>query len=324
MTLSCLQFKILENSMRVLILGGNGFIGSNLAEYLIEMGMEVYSFDYAPPAKRNADVHYLKGDFFDDEILKGVVAGKDVVYHAVSTITPGNSNERYFQGYSKDFLQTVKLCEYVEEMKGKLIFLSSGGTVYGNQAQFPIKEEFTPHPINHYGNLKLCIENTMLTFAYQKGMKVTIARISNPYGPGQDSSKGVGFVDAAIRSAISGRALEVWGDGNNIRDYIYIKDVCKMLASLIECDEMSGQVVNISSGMGISMNKIIEIVKRNESTLKVVYKKARCVDAKAIVLDNSKIMGIFGEKLVGIEEGIGIYYQILKKYFKEYSAGINS
>lgn len=309
--------------MRVLILGGNGFIGSNLAEYLVEVGMEVYSFDYAPPTKRNADVQYLMGDFFDDEILKGVVAGKDVIYHAISTITPGNSNERYFQGYSKDFLQTVKLCEYVEEMKGKLVFLSSGGTVYGNQTKFPIKEEFVPHPINHYGNLKLCIENTMLTFAYQKGMNVIIARISNPYGPGQDSAKGVGFIDAALRSAISGRTLEVWGDGNNIRDYIYIKDVCKILVSLIKCDEIPGRIVNISSGTGISMNEIIEIVKRNESSLKVVYKEARCIDAKAIVLDNSKVMDIFGEKLVGIEEGIGIYYQILKKYLEKNGTGIN-
>lgn len=301
--------------MKVLILGGNGFIGSNLAEYLLEMDMEVYSFDYVPPVKKNAGVHYLKGDFFDNETLKEIVSGKDVIYHAISTIAPGNSNERYFQGYSKDFLQTVRLCEYVEEMGGKLIFLSSGGTVYGNQSQFPIREEFTPHPINHYGNLKLCIENTMLTFAYQKGINVIIARISNPYGPGQDSSKGIGFVDAAIRSAINGQTLEVWGDGTNIRDYIYIKDVCKMLASLIECNEIPGRIANISSGTGISMNKIIEIVKRNGSSLKVVYKKARCVDAKAIVLDNSKIMDVFEGKLLSIEEGIAIYYQILKEQY---------
>lgn len=298
--------------MKVLILGGNGFIGKNLAEYLLNKNIEVYSFDYVHPQQKRSEITYLQGDFFNDDTLKEILKGKDVVYHAISTINPGNSNELYMQGYSKDFLQTIKLCQYMEITRGKLIFLSSGGTVYGNQFHLPITEEVTPHPINHYGNLKLCIENTMLTFAYQNKLNAVVARISNPYGPGQDYRKGVGFIDATIKNAIEGKTLEVWGNGTNIRDYIYITDVCKMLTTLSLDTENSGSIINISSGNGTSMNEIIEIVKKHENSLNVVYRNARSVDLNTIILDNSKIMKVYHDKLIDIEEGISKYYDLVK------------
>ena len=190
-------------NMKILVLGGNGFIGKNLCKYISSMGHDVISFDMDYGFRESTKITYVKGDFFQDDDLIPYLKDVDVVFHAISTINPGNSNNKYMQGYTHDFLQSVKLCDLSKQYHFKIIYLSSGGTVYGFQTHMPIDEETLAIPINHYGNLKLCIENTFRTFNKQFNTNVIIARIANPYGPGQDYSKGVGFIDAALKRAIN-------------------------------------------------------------------------------------------------------------------------
>ena len=199
-----------------------------------------------------------------------------------------------------------------------MIFFSSGGTVYGNQEVQPITEDAVPVPINHYGNLKLCIENTMRTFNFQMKKNMLIARISNPYGPGQDYHKGVGFIDAAIKHTIAGETIEIWGDGNVVRDYIYIDDLCRMLYALIEYHG-DIEVFNLSSNTGVSQNDIVDILKQIDPAVKVAYKPGRSVDAKKIILDNSRIRSICDFDMVSIEEGIRRYYDYIKQGTKRES-----
>lgn len=295
----------------VLIIGGNGFIGSNLSRHLADLGWKVTSFDIAEPPMPDSRVEYIMGDFFDDNVLASVIKGKDIIYHALSTVNPGNSNQKYMMGYSRDFLQTIKLFDMLKEQDAKLIFLSSGGTVYGVQEQQPISENASARPINHYGNVKLCIENTLRVFDIQAKSKMMIARISNPYGPGQDHNKGVGFIDAVIRKTLAGEPVEVWGDGEIIRDYIYIADVCKMLGNLA-LYEGEETVFNVSSATGTSQNEIIEIVKQIDSNVSCVYKPGRSVDVRKIILDNSKIMSVSPVELMDIKDGIRSVYNYLK------------
>ena len=296
---------------KVLVLGGNGFIGKNLVKYLYDRDMEVYSFDKSLPLNKIEGINYIEGDFFDDFSLENVVLDKDIVFHAISTVNPGNSNEKCLMGYERDFVQTVKLCKMIEGRKTQRIFLSSGGTVYGNQGVQPITEEAIPVPINHYGNIKLCIENTIRTFNIQSETDFLIARISNPYGPGQDYSKGVGFVDAAIKHAIAEENIEIWGDGTVVRDYIYIDDVCNFLYDLINYSG-STDIFNISSGVGTSINEIINYLRDFIPDIKVVYKPGRKVDVKESVLDNSRVLDVFPHKLVKMNDGIKMYYEYLK------------
>lgn len=298
-------------ALNVLIIGGNGFIGSNLSRSLADRGWKVTSFDIAEPLMPDSRVEYIKGDFFDDNVLSDVIKGKDIIYHALSTVNPGNSNQKYMMGYGRDFIQTVRLFDMLKETDTKLLFLSSGGTVYGVQEKQPINEDAPTRPINHYGNVKLCIENALRVFDIQAKSKMMIARISNPYGPGQDHNKGVGFIDAVIRKTLAGEPVEVWGDGEIVRDYIYIDDVCTLLGNLAEY-EGDETIFNISSSVGTSQNRILEIVKSIDGSVRYEYKPARSVDVRKIILDNSKIMGVSPVKLVGIEEGIRSVYDYLK------------
>lgn len=302
-----------NNRKKVIILGGNGFIGRNLSRCCYKHGLDVYSLDIREPDEVIEGINYISGDFFDEIFLKETISDKDVIFHAISTIQPGNSNQKYMSGYSRDMIESIRLFSYLLGTTKRLIFLSSGGTVYGNQVIQPIKENVMTVPINHYGNVKLCIENTIRVFNTQMHSKMLIARISNPYGPGQDFNKGVGFIDAAIRKAISGDILEIWGKGDNVRDYIYIDDVCEMLYSLIDyngCEE----VFNISSGIGTSQNDIVKIVEKKIKKINIVYKERRSVDVKRIILDNDKISSICKIKLLELEQGIEKTIDYLRKY----------
>lgn len=296
---------------KILVIGGNGFIGRNILNLFSKHdGWKVYSFDISTPQIINHKIEYIEGDFFDDNVLENAIDGMDFIIHSLSTVNPGNSNVKFMQGYGRDFIQTVKLCAMLVEKRIPMIFLSSGGTVYGVQNMQPIKEDALPIPINHYGSTKLCIETAIRTFNIQAHSKMRIARISNPYGPGQDYHKGVGFVDAAIKKLIHRETLEVWGDGEIIRDYIYIDDVCGMLEALVDY-EGDEEVFNLSSGQGVSQNMIVDSMKKINPEFDVLYKEARSVDVKKMILDNSKIKKIYNKKITTFPEGIEKYYRYL-------------
>ncbi len=303
----------MKQPANVLILGGNGFIGTNLARIMSQSsGYAVTCFDRVEAAAPLETVQYRTGDFFDDEQLKALVDQYDIFYHAISTLTPGNSNTSYLQGYERDFIQSVKLCDLVQKAGKKLIFLSSGGTVYGRHERMPVMEDDTCLPINHYGTVKHCIENVMQTFREQNGARLMIARISNPYGPGQDFRKGVGVIDAAIKHAIHGTEMTVWGDGEVIRDYIYVDDACGMLMALADY-EGPENIFNLSYGKGHSVNEILNFVKMRYPDLKVVYTAGRPVDLKEIVLSNQRIRSIYKKKLTSLAEGVRKYADYIEE-----------
>ncbi len=294
----------------VLVLGGSGFIGQNLCSLLKQKGDNVYSFDRTNPDVQDTDINYIEGDFFDDVVLESITKNMDIVYHAISTINPGNSQERYMSAYQNDFIQSIKLCNLVMKNDAKLIFLSSGGTVYGNQEIQPIPETATTHPINHYGALKLCIENVIRTFNIYNEEKMLIARISNPYGPGQDYKKGVGFIDATLKSAINNTELSVFGDGSIIRDYIYIDDVVNCLYDLSFYNG-AFDIFNISTAKGVSQNDVINEVKKYYPEMNIRYAPTRRVDLKSNVLDNSRILDVYKKDMVCLCDGIKKYLDYL-------------
>lgn len=302
-----------ENGMiKALVLGGNGFIGKNLVEKLAKNGFKVRSFDLSLPDEKYDNVEYISGDFFDKETLRNAIKGVDIVYHGICTLNPGNSEQCYMRGYEKDFIQSIYLCELVKETGIKLIFMSSGGTVYGDKDIFPIEESVCTNPINHYGSLKACIENVIKVFDAQNESKMLIARIANPYGPGQDYRKGVGFIDAVIKRGLDNDKIEIWGDGEIVRDYIYIDDVTDMLLALYSYNG-NETVFNLSTSQGKSQNDIITIARKWIPNLKVEYRQARKVDVNKLILSNDRILQIYSKNPISLEQGIEKYVNYIRR-----------
>lgn len=266
---------------KVIVFGGGGFIGRHLCETLVERGAEVTAFDRELSAVPES-VRCIQGDFFDERQLAQAIQGQDMIVHAICTINPGSSVERYMQGYEKDFVQSARLCDVAFRQGKRLLFLSSGGTVYASKNR-PLVEDDPKKPINHYGSLKLCVENMMQAFMHA-GADFRIARIANAYGPGQDYRKGVGFVDAAIKKAMRGETIEIWGDGNIVRDYIYIDDICHMLCDVLAHDG-EVRVFNIGTGEGVSQRQVVEVLKEHIPGAAVNFLPGRTVDKKETVLD---------------------------------------
>ena len=297
--------------MKILILGGAGFLGRNISRYFLLKGYEIRVFDAVRPLYEIKGIEYITGNFFEEGNIIPYLSDVDVVIHAISSINPGNSNDLYMQGYNNDFVYSVKLADYSIKYHFRLLFLSSGGTVYGKQEHMPIAEDATAVPINHYGNLKLCIENTYRTFNTQSKADIKIVRIANPYGPGQDYKKGVGLIDAVLKCAIQKQSVNIFGDGSVIRDYIYVDDVCAMLEKVILYHGAEA-VFNIGTQTGTTQLEIINYVRQIIPDLSVTYLPARPVDVPCIILNNTKIMSLYGKKCIDIKDGILEYYKYIQ------------
>lgn len=300
----------MKNNGNVMILGGGGFIGQNLARYLTGKGYVVSVFDMRLPDRAIPGVAYHEGNFFEDSALDVLTEGQDAVIHALSTVNPGNSNQTYLRGYAGDFLHTIKLMDRLASTGGKLLFLSSAGTAYGKYNDRPFREEDPLRPINHYGSIKVCVETAMRAFNEQQHTRFLSCRISNPYGPGQDYMKGVGFIDAVVKSVLNHQTLEVWGDGSVVRDYIYIEDVCCMLEVLLRY-EGSLQTFNVSTGIGTSQNDIIRLFEQLGFSVNVNYQSARKVDARCNIANNDKIVKATGVRCHTLREGVEMYLKYL-------------
>lgn len=300
----------MNKSCNVLILGGGGFIGQNLCSWLKKAGYHVTAFDLVMPAEPVAGVDYVTGNFFDDETLAHIVHNQQVIIHSLSTLNPGNSNRCFLRGYSGDFVQTIKLFEMACRMGIRVIYLSSAGTVYGRYDNQPFEERHALQPINHYGSLKVCVETAMRSFNEQQGGHLISCRITNPYGPGQDFHKGVGFINAVLRHSLEHSTVEIWGDGEVIRDYIYIDDVCRMIERLISYTG-AYHVFNIGTGVGTTQNEIVEIFNELGMNPKVQYLPSRAVDTRVNLINNRRISELMDDQFLTVREGIERYLHAL-------------
>ena len=150
----------------------------------------------------------------------------------------------------------------------------------------------------------------MRAFNVQQGTRFMSCRITNPYGPGQDYRKGVGFIDAVVKSVMNRQRLEIWGDGSVVRDYIYIEDVCRMMEALLHY-EGEYQTFNISTGVGVSQNEIIRIFEDLGFKVKANYQEARTVDAQYNIANNAKAIKATGVTCRSVREGIAEYLKYL-------------
>ena len=294
-----------------LILGGCGFIGRHLVKELAENNQESFI----------TVVDVVKDSSFEDlqnvqqiqsslsEILNfdELLAKVDIVYHLISTTTPSDNTDKIMNDFDDTIIPTIRLLECMKLYEDKkLIFISSGGTVYGEVENLTISETQNLNPVCTYGVQKVLLEKYIEVYGHLYNMDYIIARLSNPYGTGQNVNKNQGIIPIFVRKILNHESLQVWGDGNTVRDYIFIDDAIKALEAL---GNYKGEehIFNIGSGVGYSINQIVNLIieELEVERPQIEYLDARKCDVKENVLDITKIRNIFDWKPeISIEDGI--------------------
>jgi UDP-glucose 4-epimerase len=296
--------------MKAVIIGGGGFLGSHLAETLLANGQEVRVFDQ--PGARYLDYSSLRGakivtgNFLDPNAVGNAISDCDVVYHLVSATVPQTSNENPRYDVEANLIGTLQLLEQMRnDPVKKIIFASSGGTVYGIPQEIPIKESHPTNPISSYGIIKLAIEKYLHLFWTLYGIDYAILRISNAYGARQPITQTQGAIAAFLGKAAAKEEIIIWGDGTVLRDYVYASDIANafLQASLYQGEL---KVFNIGSGQGHSLNDLISAIENiTQVPLQVKYLPGRRFDVPVNVLDISRAKSHlrWGPK-VRLEEGV--------------------
>jgi UDP-glucose 4-epimerase len=268
------------------VLGGSGFIGTNLCIALKSRVKSVRAFSRQPQMIEG--VESFVGDFLSNQDLIAAVKGMDVVFHLVSTNTPASANASPLGDVQENVVQTLRLLEACREAGvRRIVFVSSGGTVYGDAAVVPTPEGSLEQPISAYGISKLAIEKYIALYERLYGITAIVLRVSNPYGPYQYGRKQQGVIGAFISKTLKGEDIEIWGDGSVVRDYIYIDDVVEALLKSIQYTGNS-RVFNIGSCIGVTLNDIVAVLTElMPEKPRLIYKEARGVDVAKSILDCS-------------------------------------
>jgi UDP-glucose 4-epimerase len=295
----------------VTIFGGGGFIGSAIADRLLLDGHQLRVFErprVEPYRKFEAheQVEWMTGDLLSIHDLTTAIDGADVVFHLVSTTLPKSSNDDPIYDVQTNLVATLQMLNAMVARKvPKIVFISSGGTIYGKPVYLPIDEQHPTEPQVSYGITKLAIEKYLLMYERLHGIKAVILRVANPYGQRQRVETAQGAVGVFIDRALKGLPLEIWGDGSVTRDYLYISDVAEAFAHAMEYGG-ERSVFNVSSGKGTSLNELIDLIERALGREIIRhYSPGRPFDVPVSVLDNTLArQELAWHPQVGLEEGI--------------------
>jgi len=304
-----------------MIYGGGGFIGSHLAKNLLDKRYEVKIFEKLNFSLKNIQdfindstpLEIIEGDFNNEVDIKKSLKNVDYVFHLVSSTLPATSNLNPLYDVETNLISTLKFLQACIESKvKKIIFMSSGGTVYGIPKEIPIKETHPNHPICSYGIIKKTIEDYLFMYRKIYGLDYFVFRLSNPYGEKQNPSALQGVIPVFLNKIHKGEPIEIWGDGEVIRDYIYVKDATDLLVSSLEIatDE---KVFNVGSGKGTSLNDLLDIMKKiTGRDVNVKYLEGRAFDIPVNILDISLAQSRFGwTPSTDLEKGLRITYEYI-------------
>lgn len=277
-------------SQRHLLLGGSGFIGRHVALLLAQAGHKVvigsrkpFTFRFPPPIGNRIAWQMVDVATADWDAL---LAGVDIVHHYAWSSTPASANANPAGDLLSNVGPTLGLLDALKRRgEGRVVFASSGGTVYGKLRAVPAREDDPLAPITAYGAGKATAELYLELYRAMHGLDCRVARIGNPFGAGQDLSRGVGAITTFLQRALAGEKIVIWGDGEVVRDYIHISDVASCLMTLACAPQREEFVFNIGSGFGTSINQIVaEIEILLGRRLEVERTRTRAFDVPVSVL----------------------------------------
>ncbi len=299
-------------------------MGSHLVDGLLDNGYEVIIFD-----KENVDtksikhnlnkIKLIKGDFANENDITMAIKDIDYIFHFIGTTLPESSTQNPAYDIESNVISTIRMLEIVKSTNiKKIIFASSGGTIYGTPEQIPIPENHPTNPICSYGISKLIIEKYLRLYNHPYGLDYVSLRFANAYGARQDPKGSQGMIPVFLGNIIKGQAIQVWGDGTVVRDYVHVNDIADACLKAIEIKENKYHVFNIGSGNGLTLNQLIEIMKKiTGDEIPIKYSKGRKIDVPINILDIALARDILEWRpKVPIEEGVRETLQYLKKFIK--------
>ncbi|MGD9861805.1 MAG: NAD-dependent epimerase/dehydratase family protein [Pseudodonghicola sp.] len=293
------------------MIGGCGFIGSHVVDQLVAHGLQVRVYDRRPEPFRApvAGVDYVMGDLADTTQLYEATNGVQAIIHLASTTVPSTSNLDPVADITGNLIATVRLLEMMRATDiRKLVYLSSGGTVYGVPETDPVAETHPLHPISSYGIVKVAIENYLYMEHKLHGLQHVILRASNPYGPRQGHTGIQGIIGTHLWRIARNEPIEVWGDGSVVRDFIHVRDLARLCVQAV-LSEVTG-CFNAGSGEGASVNQIVQTIDRTVQAtggapIAPIYKPGRSFDVPRVVLDITRARADIGwTPEIGLEAGI--------------------
>lgn len=303
--------------MKTAILGGGGFLGSHITDALISAGHQVTVFDL-PEAQYlkycdEKGANIITGNFLNIDSVRDAIADVDIIYYLISTTVPQTSNENPQFDIKTNVIGLINILDEARRLgTKKIIFTSSGGTVYGIPREVPIKETHSTNPICSYGIHKLTNEKFLHLYWSLHNLDYCILRIANAYGERQPTGGSQGVIGAFLSKAIHNKEIVIWGDGSIIRDFVYARDIAN---AVLLASQYQGKpkIFNVGSGKGHSLNEVADTISRIiNRPLGIKYMPERPFDVPSNVLDITRAKINMGwEPSTDLSEGIlNTYYSM--------------
>ncbi len=274
----------------ILVTGGSGFLGHNVILALHAAGYAIRCLDrFEAEFLKENDVSFIAGDISEKNLIEKSLEGVDIIIHMACTILPQMSNSDPYFDMMTNVGGTLQLLDAAVKNKvQKVVFLSSGGTIYGRPQHIPIEETHPTNPTCSYGIAKLMIEKYLRLYRELYGLESCAVRLSNPYGRFQRVKSAQGVIPVFCYKAMKEEEIQIWGDGMVRRDFIYVDDVAAAILSILEAEKTPPEI-NIGSGVATSINELLaKIELLCGKKLKLNYTEKRDFDVPVNVLDISK------------------------------------
>jgi UDP-glucose 4-epimerase len=304
--------------MRALVTGGAGFIGSHLADALLNKNYQVEIIDNLSTgdmANVPAEAVFHQADIGSPEIEKMFEKGRfDIMFHLAAQMDVRKSVADPVHDAKTNILGGINLLQACKKYGvKKVVFSSTGGAVYGEQSQFPAPESHPVNPLSPYGISKLTFEKYLYFYKHEFGLDYVVLRYANVYGPRQRSDGEAGVVAIFFNRFLSGKQAVVFGDGKQTRDFVYVGDVVK--ANLLAVDYNKCDIFNVGTGKETDINTLFNMVRELcGSDQKHVWQPALPGEQKRSVIDSALIKKELGwDQSYDLKKGL----QETSKYFKE-------
>ena len=304
----------MSTTTSVLVTGGAGFIGSNLADELIRRGAKVRIIDNLVTGFREnleeirGDFDFIETDVADAEAVRKAVEGVEIVFHQAALPSVPRSVANPLETHNACVNGTFNVLSAARDAGVRRVIYAASSSAYGDQQTLPKVETMRPEPLSPYAAAKLAGELYCTVFSQVYGLETLALRYFNVFGPRQNpSSQYSGVISRFIDAFMKGGTPVIFGDGHQSRDFTYIANVVDANIRAAEATGGIGEVMNVANGERVSLLELFEVMKKvtGRSDVEVDFQPERKGDVKHSQADNTRAKEWLGyEKLVGLEEGI--------------------